>query len=87
MVKLNEDIEQAISDAISGTYKQIEDYLQNIFTSASTINRILKYYAIGFNPSEPNKRSIFFNGKCIRTYELEIPKIDLTFGYYRMRVG
>lgn len=72
-----------LNNAIKETYKSINDYLEYIFKLPSTINRILVYYAIGFNPSEPNKRSIYYNGKCVRRYELEIPKIDLTFGYYK----
>ena len=57
-------------------YAIIEEYLQNIFNAPSTINRIIKYYAIGFDADNYNKRYIMFGGMIIREYELEVPKIE-----------
>lgn len=68
---------ETIDKIIKEFYSQIEKYLQNIFNAPSTINRIIKYYAIGF-PSDytSNKRYIMFGGMIIREYELVMPKYD-----------
>ena len=62
-----------LNEAISEMYQLIEEYLQNVFNAPSTINRILTYYAIGFDPAYPNKTYIMFGGMKIREYELEKP--------------
>lgn len=65
---------------IKKLYSAINNYLQNILNAPSTINRVLKYYGIGFNPSEPNKRYIYFNGEVVKEFELVLPRYD---GLYR----
>lgn len=51
----------------------INAYLENIMNAPSTINRILTYYAIGFDPAYPNKTYIMFGGLKIREYTLVKP--------------
>ena len=56
--------------------KNIEKYLENIINSASTINRIVKYYSIGYS-EDFSEMYILFQDKIIRSYG--ISKED----YYR----
>lgn len=58
-------------------YKAMNDYLENIFNSPSTINRIMKYYVVGF-PADPSvhERYIMFGGTIIRIYEMTFPEIE-----------
>lgn len=69
-----EKLFKTLSKAISELYYQLNDYLENIFNSPSTINKIMKYYAIGFDPTETNKRYIMFGGTVVREYVLELPR-------------
>ena len=57
-------------------YKKIEKYLENILNSPSTINKILKYYQVGFS-TDYSEMYIMFQDKIIHTYG--ISKDD----YYR----
>ena len=74
-------IKETVQKMIKKLYKAINDYLENIFHSPSTINRLIKYYQVGYCPSEPNKRYIYFNGKCIREFEIVLPDWDLIPSY------
>lgn len=67
---------QIIKDAIMEVYQQIEEYLLNIFNSPSTINRLLPYYAIGFDPTETNKKYIMFNGVIVKEFEVDLPNVE-----------
>ena len=66
---------QIIQEAIMEVYIQIEGYLFNIFDSPSTINRLLVYYEIGFDPKE-NKRYIMFNGVIVKEFEVNLPNVE-----------
>lgn len=50
----------------------MEMYLQNILNAPSTINRILMYYNVGYNPDHPNKRYILFQNLVVQTYIIEV---------------
>ena len=56
--------------------KNVEKYLENIINSASTINRIAKYYTIGYS-EDYSEMYLLFQDKIIRRYG--ISKED----YYR----
>ena len=56
--------------------KNVEKYLENIINSASTINRIAKYYTIGYS-EDYSEMYLLFKDQIIRTYG--ISKED----YYR----
>ena len=76
MINNYDYIIETINNIIKKLYSLVEEYLQNIFNAPSTINRVLRYYGIGFNPSEPNKRYIFFKGMVVKELELILPKYD-----------
>lgn len=76
MINNYDYIIETINNIIKKLYSLVEEYLQNIFNAASTINRVLRYYGVGFNPSEPNKRYIFFKGMVVKELELILPKYD-----------
>ena len=67
-----------INRVLSNIYKDMNDYLENIITAPSTINRIFKYYAIGL-PSDPtvNERYLMFGGTIVRKYVIENPLEDI----------
>ena len=67
---------ETVNRILSELYEEMEKYLENIFNAPSTINRIMRYYAIGFQDGEPNKRFIMFGGTVVREYEIVLPKID-----------
>lgn len=71
-------IRNEINRVLSNIYKDMNDYLENIITAPSTINRIYKYYAIGL-PSDPtvNERYLMFGGTIIRKYVIENPLEDI----------
>lgn len=48
-------------------YKRVEKYLENILSSPSTINRILKYYQVGFS-TDHTEMYLMFQDKIIHTY-------------------
>ena len=79
MTENYEVIIETINNIFRTIYKEMNDYLENIINSPSTINRIVKYYAIGL-PSDPtiHKRWIMFGGTCIREYELVMPEVECT---------
>ena len=76
MINNYDYIIETINNIIKKLYSLIEEYLQNIFNAPSTINRVLKYYAIGLNPSEPNKRYVYFMGLKVKEFELVLPEWD-----------
>ena len=53
-------------------YSAINDYFENIFNAPSTINRIMKYYAIGINNDKPLERYIMFGGKIVKVFEIKL---------------
>ena len=57
-------------------YMRVEKYLENILNSTSTINKILKYYQVGFS-TDHTKMYLMFHDNIIHTYG--ISKDD----YYR----
>ena len=67
---------EVIYKPIREVYKQMNDYLENIITAPSTINRIIRYYAIGFQDGKPNKRFIMFGGNVVKEYELVLPSFE-----------
>ena len=67
---------QIIREAIMEVYIQIEGYLFNVFNSPSSINRLLPYYTIGFDPTETNKRYIMFNGTIVKEVEIDLPNVE-----------
>ena len=46
---------------------QIEKYLENIFNSPSTINKVLSYYQIGYS-EDYSEMYLLFKDKIVRTY-------------------
>lgn len=76
MINNYDYIIEKINNIIKELYSLVEEYLENIFNAPSTVNRVLRYYAVGFNPSVPNKRYIFFNGEMVKEFELILPKYD-----------
>ena len=71
-----EVIIDTINDIFHKLYSLMNEYLEYIFNAPSTINRIMKYYAIGFDDNEPTKRYIMFGGTIVREYELIIPEYE-----------
>ena len=61
-------IRDTITEMIKVFYGYMEDYLQNIFSAASTINRVLSYYKIGISTDDKNKRYIIFYRNCNNFY-------------------
>ena len=61
-------IRDTISEMIRVFYGYMEDYLQYIFSAASTINRILLYYKVGISTDDKNKRYIIFYRDCNSFY-------------------
>lgn len=61
---------------INDRRRHVEKYLENILNSSSTINRILKYYSIGYS-EDYSEMYLLFQDKIIRRYG--ISKDD----YYR----
>lgn len=77
MVNKNyEMVMKAIHDALHNLYSLMNEYMEYIFNAPSTINRIMRYYAIGFQDGEPTKRYIMFGGTIVREYELIMPEYE-----------
>lgn len=76
MINNYDYIIETINNIIKKLYSLIEEYLQNIFNAPSTVNRVLTYYAIGLNPSKPNKRYVYFMGVKVKEFELVLPEWD-----------
>lgn len=53
-------------------YSAMNDYFENIFNAPSTINRIIKYYAIGFDNDKPLERYIMFGGTIVAVFEIKL---------------
>lgn len=65
-----------VEQMIEKRNKNVEKYLENIINSASTINRIIKYYSIGYS-EDYSEMYLLFQDKIIQRYG--ISKED----YYR----
>ena len=70
-------INETICKTIRAIYADMNDYLKNILDSPSTINRIFRYYSVGYpeDLSVP-ERYIVFDETIVRRYVIEVPKID-----------
>ena len=66
----------AINNMYRTIYMHIETYLKYIVDAPSTINRIAKYYAIGFREGKSNEVYIMFNSKIVKIYTINIPKVN-----------
>ena len=53
-------------------YSDMNDYFENIFNAPSTINRVIKYYAIGFDNDKPLERYIMFGGIIVVVFEIKL---------------
>lgn len=53
-------------------YSAMNDYIENIFNAPSTINRIMKYYAIGIDDNKPLERYIMFGGTIVAVYKIKL---------------
>ena len=67
---------EAIDSMYKKVYMHINAYLEYIVNAPSTINRIAKYYAIGFNLNKKNEIYIMFDGQVIKTYIMKVPKVN-----------
>lgn len=67
-------IKKLINDILNEIYKDMDDYLENIINSPSTINKIFKYYSIGV-PEDPtiHEKYLMFGEKIVRIYVIEDP--------------
>lgn len=65
---------QTINELYKKFYQVIEEYFENIFNAPSTVNRIIKYYALGFVDDDFYNRYIMFGGQIVRTYSLDVPE-------------
>ena len=52
-------------------YGLVNEYLENILNSPSTINRVIKYYKIAFNVINPSI-SVFFKYTLIKEFKLTL---------------
>lgn len=66
---------QVVSDFINRIltkrYQLIENYLENILNSPSTINRIIKYYRVGYS-EDYSKMYLLFRDTIIRKYGISL---------------
>lgn len=78
----------AIDNIFRKLYTEMNEYMENIINSPSTINRIFKYYAMGI-PSDPtvHERYIMFGGTIVRTYVIEEPKYNSPFYGFRRELN
>ena len=74
MEKMNkyEVIVHRINEVLRKLYSEIEDYFENILNAPSTINRIIRYYSVGFQEGKYDSRFILFNNIVIREYEVKL---------------
>lgn len=78
MTENYEGIMNGLDKMFKTLYSAMNDYLENIFNAPSTINRIMKYYAIGIDDNKPLERYIMFGGTIVAVY-----KIELEYGAYK----
>lgn len=67
-----EVIMNSIDKIFKTVYSAMNDYLENIFNAPSTINRIMRYYAIGIDDSKPLERYIMFGGTIVAVFKIEL---------------
>lgn len=69
----------SFNEALLALFRKMEEYLLNILNAPSTINRIIKYYSVGYNPDEPNKHFILFNYTIVNEYKLIVDNEDMRY--------
>ena len=67
---------KTIDDFYRQFYAVIEEYFENIMNAPSTINRIIRYYALGFVDGVYDSRYILFQDIIIREYKIEVPTME-----------
>lgn len=69
-------IREVINEILRKIYKSMNDYIEYVLNSPSTINRIFRYYAVGL-PDDPTvpERYIMFGGTIVRKYVFEMPEV------------
>ena len=67
-----EVIIDTIDKMFTTLYSAMYDYFENIFNAPSTINRIMRYYAIGIDDSKPLERYIMFGGMVVAVFEIKL---------------
>lgn len=72
MTENYEVIMNGIDKMFTKLYSAMNDYFENIFNAPSTINRVIKYYTIGFDNDKPLERYIMFGGMIVAVFELEL---------------
>ena len=72
MTENYEVVINTIDKILTTLYSAMNDYFENIFNAPSTINRIMKYYAIGINNDKPLERYIMFGGKIVKVFEIKL---------------
>ena len=67
---------EIVNKMMKKLYSVIEEYLEYIFNAPSTVNKVITYYRIGYNPSEPHKEYIYFKDILVKEFELVLPKYN-----------
>lgn len=62
---------------ITSTYNSLENYLENIIHSPSTINRIATHYNIGFDPNHLETVYLMFENQVVQELELPVPPVEI----------
>ena len=76
MTENYEVIMNTLDKMFTTVYSAMNDYLENIFNAPSTINRIMRYYAIGIDDNKPLERYIMFGGTIVAVYKIELEYED-----------